>query len=89
MNILFLLRLLAKRFWCSIGLGSTLIEFCLDCGARQPVYWWSDDALWSEVTGEVPVAGDNMAGVLCPRCFADRAAAKGKMLKWTPTVVCE
>lgn len=86
MKMLHAIRLWAKRIWGAIGLGSTLIEYCLDCGMRQPVYWWADNSLWSEVMDETPVDGDNMPGVVCPKCFDRRAAAKGICIRWRPQI---
>ncbi len=80
------MRLWIKHLICLLGFGSTLIEYCHDCGIRQPVYWWCDNSLWSQITGEQPVVGDNMSGILCPACFDQRANVLGLLLKWTPTV---
>jgi hypothetical protein len=81
------IRLRAKMFWCYSGFGGCLIEFCHDCGVRQPVVWWADNSLWAKVTDEkVYDSLGNMAGVLCPTCFDHRATAKGLFLRWTPRV---
>lgn len=78
------LRLAAKNLWCYSGLGSMLIEYCRDCGVRQPVVWWSPNELWAELTGQ-PLAAD-MGGVLCPNCFDRRAEKHGIWLRWHPVV---
>lgn len=65
---------------------TTVIEFCHDCGVRQPLVWWADNSLWSEVTGAKPVDGDNMPGILCPNCFDRRADKMGLLLFWRPEI---
>lgn len=72
-----------KGRWCRLF---TIIEYCHDCGVRQPLVWWSDNDLWHEVTGEPYISGDNMAGVLCPKCFDVRCQKLGILLRWMPTV---
>lgn len=57
----------------------TVIEFCHDCGVRQPVVWTADDELWCDVANE-PEGG----GVLCPACFDRRAQEKCIFLRWIP-----
>jgi hypothetical protein len=70
-------KALAKDLLCRIGLGSLLIEYCDDCGIRQPLVWWCNDKqLWSEITGGV--------GTHCPKCFDARAAKLGIHLRWYP-----
>lgn len=86
MKFFWLLRRTAKRCVILIGLGDRLIEYCEACGIRQPLVWWSPDSLWSELTGEAVVKGDNMPGTLCPLCFDDRAHSRGILLRWHPTV---
>jgi hypothetical protein len=86
-KLLWLLRRAAKRLVILARLGDRLIEYCEVCGIRQPLVWWSPNELWSELTGERPVKGDNMPGVICPRCFDDRAHARGILLQWHPTVI--
>ncbi|HXI19139.1 MAG TPA: hypothetical protein VNM48_22465 [Chloroflexota bacterium] len=58
---------------------TVVIEFCDDCGRRQPLVWTADDAVWAEFA---PPDG----GVLCPECFDKRADRKGVMLRWVPKV---
>jgi len=80
------LRIAAKDFWCQSGYGSMLIEYCEDCGVRQPHVWWSPNDLWAELTGYGTPTGDNAAGILCPRCFDLRASRRGIILQWHPSV---
>lgn len=54
-----------------------VIEFCLRCGVRQPLDWWSDDALWMDVVGDP-------YGIVCPRCFDKLAKRVGYRLRWAP-----
>jgi hypothetical protein len=56
-----------------------IVEFCKDCGRRQPLVWWADDALWLEVMGSI-------GGVACPECFDRRALRAGISLRWQPVV---
>jgi hypothetical protein len=71
------IRLRAKWFWCHCGFGSSLIEFCHDCGAKQPIIWWAGASLWYDIV-------DDEAKVLCPICFDKRAVAKGYFIQWWP-----
>jgi hypothetical protein len=73
------LRVFCKNLICRLHLAGffDLIEYCDDCGIRQPLVWYSDDALWLEITGDV-------GGVLCPKCFTRRADQKRIWIKWTP-----
>ncbi len=65
-----------KDFLTWIGLGRTMTEYCDDCGVKQPLVWWcEDEKLWNAVVGK---------GALCPKCFDDRATAKGFFLRWYP-----
>ena len=64
----------------------TIIEYCHDCGIRQPLVWMAPNELWSEVMDETPVQGDNMPGVCCPRCFNRRAEEKGIVILWQPVI---
>ncbi len=75
------LRLLArlKGLLCHLPLGLGIIEFCHECGIRQPVVWTARDELWREVVG-------GPYGVLCPGCFDKAAVAKGLFLRWKPIV---
>lgn len=56
-------------------------EICFTCGRRvTPApnsYWWADDALWLRVMG-------SPHGIACPRCFTQKAWAKGIAIFWTP-----
>ncbi len=72
--MIFLARIksLLKRF-------TTVVEFCRDCGIRQPIVWHAIDALWLEIWG-------SPAGVLCPTCFNKRCVARGISLYWYPVV---
>jgi hypothetical protein len=71
------MRLWFKQLLVRLGWGDRLIEFCQDCGRKQPLIWRADDALWLALN-------DNKAGgVLCPQCFDDRATRKGMLLRWT------
>ena len=67
---------IVKRLLAKVTL---VIEFCHDCGVRQPVVWTATDGLWAEVMG-------GPSGVVCPACFDKRAEAKGLMLRWEPTL---
>jgi hypothetical protein len=58
-----------------------IIEFCHDCGVRQPLTWLASDELWKEVTGY-----REGEGVYCPRCFQRRARQCGIFLRWVPMV---
>lgn len=69
-------RVLAKRMLARFTL---VIEFCHDCGVRQPLVWRAADDLWLEVMGDP-------GGVVCPVCFTRRADALGISLDWRPAV---
>lgn len=69
-------RVAVKRFAARHWL---IIEYCKDCGVKQPVVWTADDELWNLVWG-------NDGGVLCPRCFDSRCRRLGLFLLWMPTV---
>ena len=84
-NPFWLVRRAVKDCIVAIGFGARLIEYCEDCGARSPLVWWSPDDLWTELTGHRPAGGDNMPGLLCPRCFDRRAQLRGIILRWHPT----
>lgn len=79
-------RLRAKDLVCWLGFGDRLIEYCGDCGIRQPLVWWSPSDLWERITGHATPTGDNAAGVLCPRCFDRRAESLGLLLQWRPSL---
>lgn len=71
------LRLLLKNLLVALGYGSFLIEFCDDCGRRQPLVWWCEDSeLWHDATGG--------HGSHCPECFDKRASNLGIILRWYP-----
>lgn len=72
------LMLWAKSLLQRLHLASWLVEFCHDCGVRQPLVWWADDALYREICGG--------KGVLCPECFNKRAHRLGILLRWMPTI---
>ena len=71
-----------KTFACHF---MVIVEFCDDCGRRQPLVWTSSDALWTETTGKQSVLTDG-GGVLCPECFDKKARANGLMLRWVPVI---
>ena len=72
------LRLAFKNLLCWLKLGHWLIEYCDECGVKQPLVWWcSDNALWLAVLGET-------GGVLCPACFNRKAFKLGYFLSWYP-----
>lgn len=55
-----------------------VIEFCHDCGRRQPLIWTAHDDVWARfATGQKP---------LCPECFDARAVAAGVLVRWIPTI---
>jgi hypothetical protein len=55
-------------------------ERCHCCGRTySETVWRADDELWRKVCGGF--------GLLCPRCFDDRAERLGLMLVWRPEVV--
>lgn len=56
-----------------------IIEFCLDCGVKQPLVWHASNDLWMKVM-------KHSGGVVCPTCFDKRAEAQGLLLDWTPAV---
>jgi hypothetical protein len=54
-------------------------ERCHSCGRTySETVWRADDELWRKVSGGF--------GLLCPRCFDDRAKQLGLMLTWKPEV---
>lgn len=55
-------------------------ELCQECGRPYPFMWWSPQPLWDEL---MPSYG----GLLCPRCFDQKATAAGVRVQWTPMVV--
>ena len=72
------LRLFMKRILCRF---IVVIEFCHDCGVRQPIFWWADAELWEAVMERPSGAG----GVVCPSCFDRRAGQKGVgLIRWMP-----
>lgn len=81
------LRLGVKRLIVWAGLGPCLIEFCDDCGIKQPLVWRADNALWAEIIGKPWDGGrEGPGGVLCPTCFDRRAERLGILLNWTAVV---
>jgi hypothetical protein len=79
---LWTLRLFAKWLVKKLHLAGVvgLIEYCDDCGIRQPLVWYAADELWLAVTGDV-------GGVLCPECFDRRARGNlHGLIRWTPTL---
>lgn len=72
------LRLRVKNLICRLGFTSNFIEYCTDCGIRQPLVWWSrNKELWIAVNG-------TEIGALCPECFDRRATKAGYFLRWYP-----
>jgi hypothetical protein len=68
----------------------TVIEFCDDCGVRQPVVWSADNALWAKVIGKTwDGSSEGPGGVLCPRCFDSRARRLGLGVRFTAAVEYE
>lgn len=57
-------------------------ETCEDCDRRYDAFLWgAPKELWTFLVD------DSGAGLLCPRCFTERADAKGLMLRWVPQVI--
>jgi hypothetical protein len=57
-------------------------DYCHRCGCRNPI-WYADSQLWNEVMG-----GDRdeeVAGIVCPTCFADLAKERFLGSKWKIT----
>jgi hypothetical protein len=70
------LRLLLKNIMCRIGIGDWLIEYCDECGRRQPLVWWCDSQeVYFKVTGD-------RLGSPCPECFNRIAHERGFFLRW-------
>jgi hypothetical protein len=59
---------------------NTVVEFCHDCGVRQPIVWSAPDGLWLRLVGR-------SGGVLCPACFDRRAQQAGLLLRWRPEIL--
>ena len=75
MNWLAKIKNILCRYTC-------IIEFCHNCGRKQPLVWWCpDNKLWCEITGEKEIDGE-CAGVLCPKCFDKIASQKGISIEW-------
>ena len=76
-----MIRLLLKQLLCKLHLAAMvgMIEFCAKCGIRQPIVWRASNDLWFVVTGKAE-------GVLCPKCFTDRARALHLLLEWEPSI---
>jgi len=77
-------RIVAKNLLCRLHLAGlvNLVEFCDTCGIRQPLVWYAADAVWLRVTGDP-------GGVLCPRCFAEKAVRAGLFIRWVPQIDSE
>jgi len=58
-----------------------ILEYCDICGVHQPLCWHDPtDALWLLVSG-------SEGGVLCPRCFSNKAwDDHGLFILWAPVV---
>lgn len=57
---------------------------CLDCGRSDVTFQVSSD-LWERATGLAP-----NGGVICPRCFEQRAILRGlKLSNWTVHAITE
>ena len=85
MRVFWSLRLSVKWLVKVLHLAGlvSLVEYCDDCGVKQPLVWYAADDLWFAVTGDV-------GGVLCPRCFSRRARREGVgLIVWTPTLDLE
>lgn len=56
-------------------------ELCQECGRRYDAFtWWSPAPLWLELIG-------SYSGLLCPRCFTNKAKSAGYRLMWSPMVI--
>ena len=53
-------------------------EHCFDCGKAVGLVWTAPDSMWADVTG------NDGGGLLCIRCFDDRATAQGRLIRWVP-----
>lgn len=60
-----------------------MIEFCKDCGVRQPLVWHASDELWARVRCRET---EDDGGVLCPKCFDEHANRMGILLMWRPEI---
>jgi hypothetical protein len=80
-RLFFAARLLIKHLLIALGLGDRLVEFCHDCGRKQPVPWHAPDNLWLTLNHNL------VGGTACPECFNRRAEVKGFMLTWEPKVM--
>ena len=58
-----------------------IIEYCHDCGVKQPLVWKADEELWASVTGKT-----DGSGILCPKCFDIRAEKIGILVYWVASV---
>ena len=56
-------------------------EHCYDCGRAVGVWWHAPDDLWAALTGR-PEGG----GLLCIRCFDNRARVADVLIQWVPKV---
>ena len=68
---------LRARFKTWLARRMLIIEFCHDCGRKQPLIWSADDDLWAAVSDGI--------GVLCPACFDKRAVRKQILIRWLAT----
>ncbi len=74
-----------RRQWVALArvMWTTLVlkhfgETCQECGRRYCwTVWHAPDWLWLELIGK-------HSGLLCPRCFDDKASAAGYRLYWKP-----
>lgn len=72
-------------YWCFLRRWET--EICQSCGRPVRLVWWcSDDALWTLVTGKPKPAGREAAGgIRCIYCFDAAARAAGvPWIEWAP-----
>ena len=52
-----------------------LVEFCHQCGQRQPIVWHAPDGIW--------LSHNNNHEILCPQCLSENALQEGVILYWT------
>jgi len=76
MRMVWWLRRLFKR---ELAKHTCVIEYCHICGAQVGQVWWADDELWVDF-GCLPI------GILCIRCFDQRAFERGYLLRWRPEI---
>lgn len=68
-------------------LGFTVTEICEVCGSQVGLVWWADNELYIKITNEEPVAGDNIAGIYCIKCFDELAMKQNIILQWVPKIL--